>query len=1207
MYLKRLEIQGFKSFAPRTRFDLNPGTTAIVGPNGSGKSNIADALRWVLGEQSSKLIRAKKMEEVIFAGSAKRNRSDRAEVTITLDNTDGWFPIDTNEVTVSRRATRSGDSDYYLNEKKLRLRDLQQLMLKASVSQSSYAIIGQGLVESVLTLKPEERREMIEEAADIARYRLKIEEAESRLKATHENIDRIKLLVKEIAPRLSQMERQAQRASDYERVSTELVQALRAYYEAHWHRSQESLTVATAAYDQAQAEYTGAKVALETLQREQEEINSQLEEYRQRQSAVAADRERLDGRVRELERRLAVSRDRSVILKTRQVELKDELAALDDELERAKNLITNYEQERAGAAKVLDEKQKLLDVAQAELAELRAESRESYTHAGDAEDKSKRLRAAAAEMNLRIQRLGDTKRNLEAEQAKLDTRRRSIVTQMSEQLRVLRSLREQEAGFVGDVAGSGERRREMEAEVQGLREELAALESTQASRRGKLEALRTRLQVLEEAQRQAQSAGDGGGAISIEGAAGSLFEILRVPRQIEFAVAAALADQLETFVFERQGDAVAAIQAVVDQRGPRTSALPIDTLKPVYPLNLMKEKGVVGVAAKLVKYPQKFEKVVNALLGRVVIVEDTATAARVVKRGLGTVVTTGGVVFHPSGIVSGGQPRTNKPFALGYERDMESIPREIMRIEKSVEAGAREEESLRQRLKDAESALSSMTGNAEDALSKRLEIQDALSRRQQSLAQLRGELRGLITAQESLKQQAVVVDRDVARLKDEREAALAEADESELTAKHLGRATGAFSTRQQELEQNVEAAASEVARADAAFRSLSVQRDDAEAGLSRLEAQRSSKDVQLRGLELEIETLVQSIGSDETELATGKAELEALIERTQPAQGGTTHHLEARERDLHSQVMSAERRLFDAERAVLEAEAELRKWRTEVETIGRRMEEDGLTITPEGDVRAVQSAGANAPMWMVADEPDNGPGGLRPMQGGADVDPDALAPKIDRLRAELRRIGPVNMEAQHDYASLRERHDFLTGQVEDLKGAEESLKKAIRELTGLMKKRFEDTFAKVAAAFEQFFHAFFGEGGHAKLSLTDPKHPDQTGVDIEARPPGKRTKTLAQLSGGEKALTAVSLLFALLEANPSPYCVLDEVDAMLDEANVGRFTSALKKLATKTQFIVITHNRRTIEISDSIYGISMAPDGASRVLSMRLADVTGSA
>ena len=267
MYLKRLELQGFKSFAPRTRFDFVSGITAIVGPNGSGKSNIADALRWVLGEHSGRLIRAKKADEVIFAGSGTRSRSDKAEVTIILDNSAGEFAVDADEVSIRRRANRSGDSTYYVNDKRVRLRDLQLLLQKSSVTQNSYAIIGQGLVESVLNLKAADRRPLIEEAADTQRYRLKIDEAEERLKATHENIGRIQLLFKEIAPQLGQMERQAQKASEYERISTELSQALRVYYEQHWHHAQESLTVATASHDQAQAGFTQAKVALETCQR----------------------------------------------------------------------------------------------------------------------------------------------------------------------------------------------------------------------------------------------------------------------------------------------------------------------------------------------------------------------------------------------------------------------------------------------------------------------------------------------------------------------------------------------------------------------------------------------------------------------------------------------------------------------------------------------------------------------------------------------------------------------------------------------------------------------------------------------------------------------------------------------------------------------------------------------------------------------------
>jgi chromosome segregation protein len=334
--------------------------------------------------------------------------------------------------------------------------------------------------------------------------------------------------------------------------------------------------------------------------------------------------------------------------------------------------------------------------------------------------------------------------------------------------------------------------------------------------------------------------------------------------------------------------------------------------------------------------------------------------------------------------------------------------------------------------------------------------------------------------------------------------------------------------------------------------------------------------------------------------------MEDFVQSGQPGQEGS-HHLEARQRDLNSQVLSSQTRLFESERAALEAEVEVKRWVAEVDALRSRISEDGLTLTPDGNILAQEVEQSAVSSWLSAE--DDGPGASwegRPMSGGAHIDQEALRGQIERLRGQLRGIGPVNIEAQVDYESLSERHTFLAGQLEDLATAEKSLRRAIEELTGLMRKRFETTFGRVASGFSQFFQMFFG-GGHAKLSLTDPKDPSNSGVEIEAQPPGKRTKSLAQLSGGEKALTSVSLLFALLQANPSPFCVLDEVDAMLDEANVGRFASALKDLALRTQFIVITHNRRTIEVADSIYGVSMAPDGASRVLSMRLGDLPAGA
>ena len=1205
MYLKRLDLQGFKSFATRTTFEFGQGITAIVGPNGSGKSNIADALRWVLGEQSGRLLRAKKLDDIIFAGSATRARSDRVEVTLTLDNSDGWLPVDVPEVAAARRGFRSGESNYIINKKKVRLREIQSLLTKASATQSSYAIIGQGLVESVLNLRPEERRLLIEEAADIQRYRLKIEEAQDRLKATHENVERVRLLMKEIAPRLAQLERQAKRAGEHALLSKELRQALQAFYEHQWHRAQESLAVARANHDQAQAEFVQAKVALETCQRELSEIAKQLEQHRQAAAASAAERERLDQRIRDLERRMAVAGERRAILEARSAELAGELRVFEEERERTSGMLAAEEETRGQTEAELQDAKEALAARQADLTALEQEFRDALTHGADAEAKGKRLEAAAAEMKARVRKLADGQRDLERDASRLDTRRRSLVSQMAGELRVLRSVRSQEAELLEQLSETMGRRETLEKDLGQIMQTLGKLEADQNERRGKLQGLEARLDVLEEAQKQAQATSPDA-AVIIEGALSTVYEVIRVPRGLEDAIAAALIGQIEAFIFDRQAQAISAIQSLVAEGGPRTAVLPLDTIKSVYPLNIMKEKGVVGVAARLVKYPARYEKLVNNLLGRTVVVQDVTAAARVMRRGLGTVVTLDGILFHPSGYISGGQPPTSRPFILGYERDMEVIPKEMDRIRRSLNVAEREVESLRERRRKAESELAALTKDAESALDKRRKLQDSLSQRQQRLAQLRGEMRGLIGSQGSLRDQQRSLAAEAERLEGERALLLEQARESAETAKYVGQANSVIKQRRKTLTAAAEEAANALGGVDARYRSLGAQREAARAALARLEAQVSAKAVQLRGLEMELTTLTSSVEADDTNLSEARERMESFVQTVHPGEEGS-HHLEARQRDLHSQVMSSQNRLFESERQALEAEAEVRRWRTEVDTLRVRIEEDGLTLSPDGNIVMVEAEEVAVPFWLAAgqegtEEGEGPPWEGRPISGGAHIDQEGLRGRIDRLRGQIRNLGPVNVEAREDYESLSERHSFLAGQLEDLATAEKSLHRAIEELTTLMRKRFETTFEKVARGFEQYFKAFFG-GGHAELSLTDPKDPSNSGVEVEAQPPGKRTKTLAQLSGGEKALTSVSLLFALLQANPSPFCVLDEVDAMLDEANVGRFASALHDLAQRTQFIVITHNRRTIEVADSIYGVSMAPDGASRVLSMRLADL----
>ncbi len=616
----------------------------------------------------------------------------------------------------------------------------------------------------------------------------------------------------------------------------------------------------------------------------------------------------------------------------------------------------------------------------------------------------------------------------------------------------------------------------------------------------------------------------------------------------------------------------------------------------------MREKGIIGVASQLVRCQPPYQKLIDALLGRTIVVQDMEVAVRVIRRGLGAVVTLDGVVFHPVGAITAGFPRAARPYILGHERDLESLPKEMDRVRRSLAVTEKEVCSLRDRLGQDEAALSALGGEFDRGLARRMRVQNAIADRQRRLGQLRGELRGLVSSQDNLRDQGESLARECDRLAQERDRSLTEAQELEESARYLRKAAKLVEERRAQLQEAVAEATALPASLEGQLQSLDVQREGAKATLARLDAQLSAKAVQLRGLDMERSTLDGSARSDDEELGRVREELRPLVETSAPDQGETVQ-LELRERELHQQLLAAQGRMFQSERRLLEAEAEVRRWETEVDALRQRIQDEGLTITREGDIISPEIAVPRVPHWLAAEGSEEGPGGLRPISGGADVDPETLGREIERLRVQMHRLGPVNVEAEEDYAELRQRHDFLTSQLEDLSGAERALHRAIDELHGVMRKRFQSTFETVASGFENYFEAFFG-GGHARLALSDPKDLQHTGVEVEAQPPGKRLQSLAQLSGGEKALTAVALLFALLQANPSPFCVLDEVDAMLDEANVGRFISALRELAKKTQFIVITHARGTIEVSDSIYGVSMGPDTISRVLSLRLSDVT---
>ena len=1222
MYLKRLDIQGFKSFATRTSFEFGPGITTVVGPNGSGKSNVADALRWVLGEQSGRLLRARRLEDVIFTGSSRRQPAGAAEVTLTLDNSDRWLPLDFAEVAITRRARRSGESDFFINRKRVRLKDVTDLFMRASASQSSYAIIGQGLVETVLSLRPEERRLLLEEAADVQRYRLRIEESQGQLAATRENVDRVRLLVGEIAPRLAQLERQARRAERHNQISRELTDALRSWYGHLWEEAQSRLRVARAALALAQQEESRAEAEIKTWG---EQLAAVREELSRRRSAItngASQRQRLTDQVGLLQERISSARQHQGGVLGRRQQLQLELEAMEKEMLNLAR--ASVEDSRRGLTLEQDFEaaRQTLSHVQQELTSLEQEATGMQRQAATAEEKAARARAAFGDAETRLRTVREGRSRVDDERAQEEEHRRALVSQMAQAARALTGQRREERRLNEAIAAAVTEQDALKTRIVKGQAALAALEESSRGRDLETERLQARLNVLTDAQQayEARTRATNLPALPspsaetpVHGLLGVLSSLIRVPKGLDRAIEAALAENLQAMVVERQKDALAAIEALTKQEPGRVVIFPLDSLKEVYPLNIMKERGVVGVASRLVKCEERFRRVVDTLLGRTIVVDDIDTALRVLRRGMGSVVTRDGILLHPVGSIATGRP-TSESNVFTRHQELASIPRAIERLARSREGTEEEMQRLRAAIGEDEGTLRAVGETLATLQEQRTAVQDALTQSRRLLAQWRGELRWLITSKQRSAQQSASHVKELQQLEQDKEHLLAQAAEAEEVAQYLRSGASMVGQRRQTILQNVTEASARVASLEGEQRSLVVLRDTRQSTLARLDSQMTARQAELRGLELESTSLSDTTDADWREVEKLTQELRRYAEQLEPAQE-TIAALEDQEREIQGREATAHSRLLAAERRRLEAEAELRHRLEDVESLRQRIEADELKVTDRGDIVAARLSEEDAP-WSISGDGDRegngrastrgGPasdrGSLPPIAGGAIIDPETMQERIQRLRAQLRAVGPVYPQAEAEYAELRERHTFLTSQLADLEAAEHSLLQGIEELDQVICERFEATFHHVAEEFSRYFATFFG-GGKAQLVLTTPDDYRTAGVDVVAQPPGKRLQSLSMLSGGEKALTAVALLFALLQTNPSPFCVLDEVDAMLDEANVGRFVSALQELAHRSQFIVITHNRRTIGVSDAIYGVSMGEDSVSRVLSLRLSDV----
>ena len=1226
MRLKSLELTGFKSFA-EGRLDFPPGVTAVVGPNGSGKSNVVDAILWVLGEQSTKTLRSERMEDVIFNGTESRKPLGMAEVSLVLSGFSGRhlegltsLPShlsECHEVMITRRLYRNGDSEYLMNKVPCRLKDIRSLLLDTRAGSKGHTVIEQGRIEQILNASPQERRELIEETAGIVRYKKQKAEALRKLDSTHQNLLRVRDIIAEVQRQLNQLERQARQARAYQNLSQEA----------------RSLEIRLLVWNyrtllESQAQVESESAALETTESgqmaEQARLNACLEEVR----LGLTTGDQAVGRIREeltdLERRQAqalaaaeVERGRLGLYEQQRTQALEEKTRLQEEREQAAEAITTLNEQLARAKAETQARERSLKELEKTGEALAARRAAASEEEASARRHSLELTVSVAGQENLLAGLGSQRdesirraQRLASEQAEIESQR----TVMDERLR--RSARSRTEAE-GKLQVMRQEREQSEHESRRLEARLAETDQLVGRQQEELAAVESRLRALQGVIREEMGYGQEGAedATSLRAACGNvrqaIAEWLVVPSGLEQAIEAALGERVRAWLVESPPQAREAVSFLKKKRLGRGSFLP---LRPRWAGRThvgqaadwwpaLKDKpGVLGRALDLVQVSGEYRDALACLLGSVVLVDTIETAIRLWELELWsapdgpTLATLEGELLDAAGVVTGG--------ATGETGGLLQRRREIQQLEaKRGELAGALEESRRQReqlsaeglaLKQARQRLDESIRDAE--LSALTLAKDEASFTQ-SVAELGRRIETIRTEGEGVEEEQRRLEDELASGRERLSRSRQEQAKGETSLAELSRTL-------REMEEESQAVQQQVMDARVALSALCSRREHDEADLSRLSREQEERKTRTGSLEEQVAALAEAA-------ARGLAE--------QKRHETLVRELDGRAGLVRAQLIEAqEAQARDAERA-RQVEGELaavrgaltvsREARTTIEV--RRAEintqlgslESTLTGTYQLSVaEALAQASAQEPAEADAAEEGSGE--------GAPTDPaQALRDRLQKIRDRLGRMGAVNLAAIEEHRELEERHRFLTAQEEDLANSIKSLREIIHRINRTTKQMFLDTFNELQEKFGEVFARFF-IGGRAELVMVEPEAgPDgeegagEPGVDIVAQPPGKRLKSITMLSGGEKTLTAMALIFASFLIRPTPFCILDEIDAPLDEENIGRFTSVLLELSAGAQFVVITHNKRTMAVADSLFGVTMEEAGISKLVSVRLADL----
>lgn len=1181
MYLKSIEIHGFKSFANKITFQFHNGITGIVGPNGSGKSNVADAVRWVLGEQRIKQLRGASMQDVIFSGTETRKPLSYAFVAITLDNSDHQLSIDFDEVTVARRIYRSGESEYLINGAICRLKDVNELFYDTGIGKEGYSIIGQGQIDKILSGKPEERRELFDEAAGIVKFKRRKATAQTKLDNEKQNLIRVNDILTELEKQVGPLERQSEVAREYLKKKEALKTLDVNVFLLENNRLKEQLKAVSEKYELASADfkdtndkYEGIKLEYERIQEKIDTLEAAIEEARTHLTDSGLSREKLEGQINVLKEQIHSAKGSELHLSGRQKTLRSQIAEKNQERELllCKKSEIDIEVQQVLASR--DEKAAGLEAIRNEMITLNRQIEDSknsiiqeLNQRATIKSKLGRFDTMTEQMTLRKAQLRSRLLRAKSDEEAREENIQKLEEAFEQAAKELQVLREEEAA--------------KEQELGDIREELTDKDNTLRDLQVKYHQEKSRLDALVNLTERYE--GYGGSVKKImeqkenePGIVGVVADIIKVESKFETAIETALGGSIQNIVTKDEETAKKMIRYLKSNRLGRATFLPLTSIGSAQSLNkeaLLKENGVLGLASELVQVEEQYRSVARSLLGRVVVVDHMDHAVQIAGKYHYSVrmVTLEGELLVPGGAISGGAFR-NSSNLLGRRREIEALEKQIQKLLASIEQVNGEIEKVKSRRNQlragAETLRLRIQNQSIEQNTARLNVTQARERMEE-------EEEGYL----SLKQEQRQMEAQLLEIQNGKETIAQELAESEALELQMQEQIKVFQKKleerhQEELEIDTQVGEwernAQRMQQTQVFHQTNVERITSEAQklvqeLSEIEQALQENTLQVQAKQQEILQMEQGLNDFQKAQTQAQDKLKEDQMQREVLRARQKNFFQSRE-ELSERMASLDKEVYrlNAQREKLEESMEAQ--------INYMWEEYEITLSAAASIREEQM-----------------------------TDLGAMKREIAALKDQIKRLGDINVNAIEDYKNLMERYTFMKTQHDDLVEAEKTLEHIIQELDSAMRRQFTEKFAEICREFDKVFKELFG-GGKGTLELMEGEDILEAGIRIIAQPPGKKLQNMMQLSGGEKALAAIALLFAIQNLKPSPFCLLDEIEAALDESNVGRFAKYLHKLTRNTQFIVITHRRGTMEQVDRLYGITMQEKGVSALVSVNLID-----